>query len=78
MVAGILCTRRDLKEQSQWKAVKEPLNTELDKNLNPKGLTPIFNLCYSDLRADQKNYLFYLSIFPKGLQHKPKAVRRWI
>ncbi|XP_025827714.1 disease resistance protein RPP13-like [Panicum hallii] len=78
VVAGLLA-RRDLNNVSHWKTVKESLNSELDKNLNPEGVTQILNLCYNDLPADQKNCLLYLSIFPKGCSiNRRRLTRRWI
>ncbi|RLN33200.1 disease resistance protein RPM1-like [Panicum miliaceum] len=78
VVAGLLA-RRDLNNVSHWKTVKESLNSELDKNLNPEGVTQILNLCYNDLPADQKNCLLYLSIFPKGCNiNRRRLTRRWI
>ncbi|CAO2142505.1 unnamed protein product [Urochloa humidicola] len=77
-VAGLL-TRRDLTDESHWKIVKESLNSDLDKNLSPEGVTQILNLCYNDLPADQKNCLLYLSIFPKGCSiNRKRLIRRWI
>jgi hypothetical protein len=77
-VAGLLA-RRDLTEESHWRTVKESLNSELDKNLSPEGVTQILNLCYNDLPADQKNCLLYLSIFPKGCSiNRKRLIRRWI
>uniref|UniRef100_K3ZH54 AAA+ ATPase domain-containing protein n=1 Tax=Setaria italica TaxID=4555 RepID=K3ZH54_SETIT len=78
IVAGLLA-QRDLSNVSHWKTVKESLNSELDKNLTPEGVTQILNLCYNDLPADQKNCLLYLSIFPKGCSIKRRRLtRRWI
>ncbi|KAG2563261.1 hypothetical protein PVAP13_8KG312500 [Panicum virgatum] len=78
VVAGLLA-RRDLTEESHWRTVKESLNSELDKNLSPEGVTQILNLCYNDLPADQKNCLLYLSIFPKGCSiNRKRLIRRWI
>ncbi|XP_062217439.1 disease resistance protein Pik-2-like [Phragmites australis] len=77
-VAGLLA-RRDLNESSHWKTVEESLNSELEKNLSPEGVTHILNLCYNDLPADQKNCLLYLSIFPKGCSiHRKRLTKRWI
>ncbi|CAL4991708.1 unnamed protein product [Urochloa decumbens] len=77
-VAGLLA-RRNLTEESHWKIVKESINSELDKNLSPEGVTQILNLCYNDLPADQKNCLLYLSIFPKGCSiNRKRLIRRWI
>ncbi|CAO2144709.1 unnamed protein product [Urochloa humidicola] len=77
-VAGLLA-RRNLTEESHWKIVKESINSELDKNLSPEGVTQILNLCYNDLPADQKNCLLYLSIFPKGCSiNRNRLIRRWI
>ncbi|CAL4979955.1 unnamed protein product [Urochloa decumbens] len=77
-VAGLL-VRRNLTEESHWKIVKESINSELDKNLSPEGVTQILNLCYNDLPADQKNCLLYLSIFPKGCSiNRKRLIRRWI
>ena len=78
VVAGLLA-RRDLNNVSHWKTVKESLTSELDKNLNPEGVTQILNLCYNDLPADQKNCLLYLSIFPKGCSiNRRRLTRQWI
>ncbi|CAL4983436.1 unnamed protein product [Urochloa decumbens] len=77
-VAGLLA-RRNLTEESQWETVKKSLNSELDKNLSPEGVTQILNLCYNDLPADHKNCLLYLSIFPKGCSiNRKRLIRRWI
>ncbi|KAF8673272.1 hypothetical protein HU200_048826 [Digitaria exilis] len=77
-VAGLL-SRRDMTDKSHWETVNESLNSDLDKNLSPEGVTQILNLCYNDLPADQKNCLLYLSIFPKGCSIKRKRlIRRWI
>ncbi|CAO2146682.1 unnamed protein product [Urochloa humidicola] len=77
-VAGLLA-RRNLAEESHWKIVNESINSELDKNLSPEGVTQILNLCYNDLPADQKNCLLYLSIFPKGCSiNRNRLIRRWI
>ncbi|CAO2149646.1 unnamed protein product [Urochloa humidicola] len=77
-VAGLLA-RRNLTEESHWKIVDESINSELDKNLSPDGVTQILNLCYNDLPADQKNCLLYLSIFPKGCSiNRNRLIRRWI
>ncbi|CAN6363374.1 unnamed protein product [Urochloa humidicola] len=77
-VAGLLA-RRDLTEEKHWEKVKNSLNSELDKNLSPEGVTQILNLCYNDLPADLKNCLLYLSIFPKGCRiNRKRLIRRWI
>jgi len=77
-VAGLLA-RRDLTEKSHWETVKDSLNSDLDKNLSPEGVTQILNLCYNDLPADLKNCLLYLSIFPKGCSiNRKRLIRRWI
>ncbi|KAK8447993.1 hypothetical protein SEVIR_8G194000v4 [Setaria viridis] len=78
VVAGLLA-RRDLNNMNHWKTVRESLNSELDKNLTPEGVTQILNLCYNDLPADHKNCLLYLSIFPKGCSiNRRRLTRRWI
>ncbi|KAF8772320.1 hypothetical protein HU200_005912 [Digitaria exilis] len=74
-----LLTRRDLEKENHWVTVKESLNSELDGNLSPEGVTQILNLCYNDLPADQKNCLLYLSIFQKGCTiNRKRLIKRWI
>ncbi|KAL6890332.1 hypothetical protein ACP4OV_009095 [Aristida adscensionis] len=52
---------------------------ELEKNISTEGVTHIVNHCYSQLPADLKTCLLYLTMFPKGcLISRKRLIRRWI
>ena len=59
--------------------VGKDLSEELEKNLSTEGVKHIVNHCYSQLPADLKTCLLYLSMFPKGcFISRKRLIRRWI
>lgn len=59
--------------------VGEDLSEDLEKNLSTEGVTEIVNHCYTQLPADLKTCLLYLSMFPKGcFISRKRLIRRWI
>ncbi|KAF6987112.1 hypothetical protein CFC21_004789 [Triticum aestivum] len=59
--------------------VANALSGELETNLTTQGVTKILERCYTDLPADLKTCLLYMSMFPKGRSiSRKRLIRRWI